>query len=66
MVSTSNAADAGGVSQPVYRVTCPHCRALLFVSQIVWHHTTAPRGIVAIKCWRCRRVVGLTMEAPSG
>lgn len=48
------------VSHPVYRVECSACRALLFISRIRWFQTGAARGIVAIKCWRCRRVVSLS------
>lgn len=55
------------VSHPVYRVECASCRALLFISRIRWFQTGAARGIVAIKCWRCRRVVSLSpVEGSAG
>ena len=50
------------VSEPINRVCCPHCRALLFMSRGEWWLAAVGNALVAIKCWRCRRVVALSLE----
>lgn len=58
---SSTASDR--VSEQVYRVCCPNCRALLFMAREIWLlHVPLNDALVAIKCWRCRRVIHLKRE----